>query len=157
MNSRKDILLAQMDVCHHEKTWFAPLDIALKGLTLEQASWRDERLNISILEIVNHLIFWNERCLNEFKGIPVSQTEFDNDSTFRNIDKDWQSTVQHLHNVLSEWRETLAEYDEGKLDTLDSEKPWWVHISNLILHNAHHIGQIIHVRKLQGTWEKIEW
>ncbi|WP_228552259.1 DinB family protein [Gracilibacillus salitolerans] len=65
----KDIFLAQLNACH-ENTWFVALLNSIDGLTEEQASWKPSETTNSIFEIVNHLIFYNQRYLNSFKGIP---------------------------------------------------------------------------------------
>ncbi|WMX56720.1 DinB family protein [Peribacillus sp. R9-11] len=61
----KAVLLEQMGACYEQKNWFVPLNIAIDGLSAEQASWKSRDSN-SIWQIVNHLIFWNERYLNRF-------------------------------------------------------------------------------------------
>jgi hypothetical protein len=70
----KEILLAQLSACHNEVNSFAPLNNSLAGLTEEQALKKDKGNN-SVMQIVTHLIFWNERYLNRFLSIPNPKFE----------------------------------------------------------------------------------
>lgn len=159
--SGKEILLDQIGVCHDDPSWIVPVEAALAGLTAVQAARRDTGATHSVWQIVNHLTFWNERWLDRFLNRPFSGEQVDNDSTFSDTaefadDKTWEACVARLCAVLSEWREALADCDEGKLaapipDFVDGAQ-WWGAISNLAMHNAYHIGQIVHLRKHQGTW-----
>jgi uncharacterized damage-inducible protein DinB len=156
----KTVLLEQMAACHDQKNWFVPLHVAIDGLSAEQAAWKTGDSN-SIWQIVNHLIFWNERYLNRFKGIPLTQEEVNNDATFdstnpNGTNEEWQSVVSQLHRVMSDWADAIKECDEEKLQSAaykESDAPWSSVIANLIIHNAYHIGQIVEIRKTQGVWD----
>jgi hypothetical protein len=58
---------------------------------------------------------------------------------------------------MSEWRGLLAAADETKFGepVSASNKALWAElISNVNLHNSHHGGQIVVLRKLQGSWDR---
>jgi hypothetical protein len=59
----KSILLEQLKTTHNEKDWFVPVNIAIEGLTPEQANWTDGSGNHSIAQLTSHLIFWNNQVL----------------------------------------------------------------------------------------------
>jgi uncharacterized damage-inducible protein DinB len=158
----KAILLDQLGSCQDDESWFVPLSVALDGLTAEQAVWQDSTSSNSIWRIVKHLTFWNERWLQRFKGTLTVIDVVDNDDTFDLSDTNvssasWEAAVTKLNSVLSEWRRAISECSEDKLETVvpnyDSDAQWWALISNLATHNVYHIGQIVYVRKLQGSWE----
>src|SRR6516162_484571 len=44
----KSILLEQLRTTHNEKDWFVPANIAIEGITPEQAKWTDGSGNHSI-------------------------------------------------------------------------------------------------------------
>jgi uncharacterized damage-inducible protein DinB len=158
----KQILLEQMQSCHNETNWFVTVNTALAGLTAEQAAWRDGSLVNSIWQITNHLIFWNRRYLDRFKGIPNPEMKGDNDSTFEGektsgTDADWKKTAEDMDKIMSEWEEALKETDEAKLEipmSKDREGPCGSYIALVTLHSAYHIGQIVTLRKQQGSWDK---
>jgi uncharacterized damage-inducible protein DinB len=147
MNS-KDIFLKQLRACHNKNGWFVSLHSAVNGLTAEQALWKSIESTNSIWEIVNHLIFYNRRYLHRFKETPLPQTEVNsNKATFNNLnDEDWQSTIININTIMSEWVNTVKDSQEDKVESWSSD------LVHLTIHNAYHIGQIVHIRKQQGTW-----
>jgi len=144
----KSILLEQLKTTHNQKEWFVPANTAVEGLTPEQASWRDGKGNHSIGQLANHLVFWNQEELAKFKGEPEVKFSGNNDETFNNFDtKKWNATVQQLDQVLTDWEKAVAAADDKKLES------WYSIIAHIGTHNAYHIGQIIYIRKLQGSWD----
>ena len=58
--------------------------------------------------------------------------------------------------IMSEWRGLIEVADESKLTQVVSatnKASWAELLSNINLHNAHHGGQIVLLRKLQGSWD----
>lgn len=143
----KSILLEQLKTTHNVKDWFVPVNIALEGLTPEQAVWKDSSGNHSIVQLANHLIFWNQQQLAKFKGLPEPKYSGNNDETFSNLDKNgWDATVKKLDSVLTAWEKAIETTDDKKLSA------WYSAIAHIGTHNAYHTGQIIYIRKLQGSW-----
>lgn len=143
----KSVLLRQFKTTYNEKDWFVPATIAIDGLTAKQAMWTDGSGNHSVGQLANHLIFWNERLLHRFRNEPNEKFSGNNDETFNSFDeKKWDETVKKLDEVFSAWETEIKNADEAKLNE------WYEGISNMNTHNAYHTGQIIFVRKLQGSW-----
>ncbi len=143
----RSVLLEQLRTTHSEKDWFVPIDVAVEGLTPEQASWKDGSGNHSVGQLTNHLLFWNRQELAKFKGEPKEKFSGNNDETFNNFDaKKWNDTVKQLDQVMTEL--------EGLVETADDTKlqAWASEIAHIGTHNAYHVGQMIFVRKLQGSW-----
>jgi uncharacterized damage-inducible protein DinB len=146
--SLKSVLVNQVKTTHDKEDWFVPLNIALKGVTAEQAIWKDGSENHSIGQLANHLLFWNERQLKVFKGEKNEPFNGNNDETFNAFTKEqWAQTVKKLDDVLMEIEKIVQNADEASL------KNWAETIGNISTHNAYHTGQIIFVRKLQGSWK----
>lgn len=145
----KSILLEQLKSTHNVKDWFVPADSAVAGITAEQASWQDKSGNHSIGQLATHLIFWNEQSLAKFKGEKPAAFNGNNDETFSNkFDAaSWKATVKKLDEVLTEMEKVIAAADDSKL------KAWASTIAHISAHNAYHIGQMIYIRKLQGSWD----
>ncbi len=154
----KEFFLDQFSACYDTENWFVPLTSALDGLTVEQAQWKDGSSNHSILQLVHHLIFWNERYLMRFKGLPLSEMkQSETDPTFEIDLKDWDKTLDKFNEVFTELREVFKNAPEEKLNSSpfkDSDDPWYSVIANINIHNAYHTGQIVYIRKLQGSWGK---
>lgn len=143
----KSILLEQLKTTHNVKDWFVPVNIALEDLTPAQAMWKDSSGNHSIAQLATHLIFWNEQQLKKFKGLAQPPFDGNNDETFSNLDKaTWEATVKKLDSVLTAWEKAIETTDDKKLNA------WYNIISHISTHNAYHTGQILYVRKQQGSW-----
>jgi len=145
--SVKDILLAQLSACHNQNTWFVSLINSIDGLTEEKAMWKPNETSNSIFEITNHLIFYNQRYLNRFKDIQNAK-KVDN-NMFENLEGlNWPATITRINEIMSEWKNAVEESDENKLDNWSSE------IAHLTIHTTYHAGQILYIRKLQGSWNQ---
>jgi uncharacterized damage-inducible protein DinB len=144
----RSALLSQLKSTHNSKEWFVPVNGALEGVTAEQAKWTDGKGNHSVGQLAYHLLFWNQRELVKFKGEKPGAFSGNNEETFNNFDAaTWASTVQQLDKVLADLEKFVETADEAKLKTLAPE------ISHIATHNAYHTGQIIYVRRLQGSWD----
>lgn len=143
----KTILLDQLKSTHHAKNWFVPIKGALEGLTAQQAMWTDGSGNHSAGQLAYHLLFWNARQLNEFKGIKNDSFSGNNEDTFTKFnEKEWSDVVSKLDGVLTELEKVVENATDKQLTE------WASTIANISAHNAYHTGQIIFVRKLQGSW-----
>jgi uncharacterized damage-inducible protein DinB len=143
----KGVLLEQLRTTHNEKDWFVPANVAVEGLTAEQASWQDKAGNHSVGQLANHLVFWNSQQLAKFKGEPEPKFSGDNNETFNNFDaKKWAATVKQLDDVMIGWEKAVEAADDAKLQA------WASTIAHIGAHNAYHIGQMIYVRREQGSW-----
>jgi hypothetical protein len=145
--SLKSVLLNQLKTTHGKQDWFVPINTALDGVTAEQAVWKDGSGNHSIGQLTNHLLFWNERQLQKFKGEKQATFSGNNEETFNAFTKEqWANTVRRLKEIMTELEKTIQNADEETL------KSWAENIGNISTHNAYHTGQIVFVRKLQGSW-----
>lgn len=144
----RSILLEELHAAHDRKDWYVPANLAVEGLTAEQAAWRDGSGNHSIGQLANHLVFWNSRQLQRFKGEPQAKYSGNNDETFNAFDaKSWAATVKQLDEVLTAWEKAVEAMDDAKLNA------WASTIAHIATHNAYHTGQIIYIRKLHGVWD----
>src|SRR5260370_10344512 len=78
----REVLLAELRSTHGTEDWFVPANIAVKGLTAEQASWTDGKGNHSVGQLAYHLVFWNRRNLQVLKREKSEQFSGHNDDTF---------------------------------------------------------------------------
>jgi uncharacterized damage-inducible protein DinB len=144
----RDVLLAELRSTHNSEEWFVPANIAVKGLTADQAKWTDGKGNHSVGQLAYHLVFWNRRSLATLKGESPEKFSGNNDETFNNFDsKAWNDTVQQLDQVLTDLEKWIETADEAKLKSSAQM------LTRISTHNAYHIGQMIYVRKEQGSWD----
>ena len=144
----RSTLLAELHQVHDTAEWFVPLNTAIAGLTADQAKWSPGKDAHSVGQLANHLLFWNTRELADFKGEKPQPFSGNNDETFNDFNAaQWADTVTRLNAVLTEWEKAVEAADDQKLAANASL------IAHVGAHNAYHIGQILYVRKLQGSWD----
>ncbi|HVO64011.1 MAG TPA: DinB family protein [Terriglobales bacterium] len=144
----KGVLLEQLRTTHNVKDWYVPVLVAVDGVTPEQASWTDGKGNHSVGQLTYHLLFWDRYALAEFKGEKPEKFSGNNDETFNNFEaKQWADTVHQLDQILTEWEKAVETADDAKLAKNASL------IAHVGAHNAYHIGEIVMVRKEQGSWD----
>ena len=109
---------------------------------------------------MRHLNFYNEAYLKRFKGIAVDYSDTSNDETFSIGAEDvseaaWQAEIEKYNAIMSEWRGLLEAADENKFGeavSATNQSSWATILALVNAHNAHHGGQIVVIRKLQGSW-----
>src|SRR5262245_18923979 len=144
----KSILLEQFKTTHANQDWFVPASKAVEGMTAEQAAWKDGKGNHSVAQLVSHVIFWDQSNLAQLQGKPAPKYSGKNDDTFDiNVNKEtWEQMVKDLDKVLTDWEKAIESADDATI------QKWASTIQHVSAHNAYHTGQIIYIRKLQGSW-----
>ena len=144
----KGVLLEQLKTTHDQKDWFASAKEAVEVVTAEQANWRDGKGNHSIGQLTAHLVFWNQQQLAKFKGEKPADFSGDNNETFNRFDAaKWTATVKELDEVMTALEQVVQTADEASL------QKWASALAHIGAHNAYHIGQMVYVRRLQGSWD----
>ena len=144
----RSALLEQLRTTHNQKDWFVPANVAVEGLTADQANWSDGKGNHSVGQLTVHITFWDKQELAKFNGETPAKFSGNNDETFNSFDsKKWAAAVKDLDEVLTAWEKAVEAADEKKLGL------WASDIAHIGAHNAYHVGQIIYVRKEQGSWD----
>jgi DinB superfamily len=143
----RSILLHELQTTHNKADWFVPINTAVEGLTAEQASWQPTGGGHSAGQLAYHLLFWNRQNLQKLKGEPQEKFSGNNDETFTKFDdKQWADIVKQLDQVMTDLEKLVESADDKKLSSIATT------IANISTHNAYHVGQIVYVRKLQGSW-----
>ena len=156
----KEFLIDQFTSNYDTDGWFVALGNTFKGLSAENAAWKPDGVDNSIWGIVRHLNFYNERYLKRFKGEPVEESEMENSETFAGAEsvseEAWQAEIERFNRVMSSWRSEFEAAGEEKFLQMYSKEnqTTWAEIVGLMnTHHAHHGGQIVILRKLQGSWD----
>jgi len=141
----KSILLEQLHSTHDKSEWFVCAKVAVDGVTPEQANWKDKSGNHSIKELADHLIFWDERSLEKFKGGQVPNFTGKNEETFH-APETWEATVKKLDSEMTDWENAVEAANDAML------AKWYSTIAHIGTHRAYHLGQIVYIRREQGSW-----
>lgn len=150
--SRAEFLLKVLDSTFDKESWYAPLKPAIEGLTAKQASFRPPgEATKSIWENVNHLIYYKERLVATLEGQEWTRID-GNDTFFITIqtedDDDWNLTINRAENVHNKLKELLNKMSSEELKESGLESD----LIDILLHDAYHTGQIMLLRKMQGSW-----
>ena len=154
--SLKSILNEQFDACYDQSAWFVSALDAVKEISAEEAIWKPDADVHSVFEIITHINYWNERWLRRFKGEEVGSSDMEIAETFEAGEKAWEAAFEKFKAIMSEWKALLENADDAKFSELVSAKipdEWASPIAHMNIHNAYHLGQIILVRKLHGSWD----
>jgi len=155
--NRIDLLRAQLDSTYDQEGWYPPLQPALAGLTAEQASWRPagEAVN-TIWENVNHLLYYKRRLVTRLQGGEPGPYD-GNDATFAGEEATdpeaaWQAAVRKTEEVHRELKAALSAFTDDDLAKSIPSGPIGDTLMAMFMHDAYHTGQIIQLRKMQGSW-----
>ena len=153
----KETLLRQFANSYDENGWFVATKNAIRGVTAEQADWKPAGADNSIREIINHLNYYNNAYLERFKGNEYEYKVADNDETFDKSEAPtWEAEAARFDTIMNGWRSELEKADDAKLAELappNNTMSWSQLGASINAHNAHHGGQIVLLRKLQGSWD----
>jgi len=169
-----DIFRMQYDFIWDTETWFLPLESALEGISSTDASWQPPGGGNTIWQTVNHLNYYNALLVKQLNDAKPRKKASKHKATFGDIgeapnpkweavlaentfgdigdpaDSDkWRATVAETRLIFESLRKSLAQMNDSQLDE--------EHVGTLarqILHNVYHIGQIVFIRKQQGSWPK---
>lgn len=144
----RSVLLDELHSTHDKSNWFVCGNVAVANLTPEQANWSDGKGNHSVGQLAYHLVFWNQRSLQNFRGEKPAKFSGNNDETFTKFDaKQWNDTVHQLDEVMTAIEKAVETASDAQL------AEWAPTVANIATHNAYHIGEIVMVRKEQGAWD----
>ncbi|HEY4111998.1 DinB family protein [Puia sp.] len=143
----RSILLEQFRNTWNKEDWYAPISVALEGLTAKQAMWKPADSVHSVGQLAYHLLFWNRDQLDKFYGRKRTPFSGDNNETFAFTEASWTTTVQQLNKVMADWEKAIETCDDATL------KKWASAIDHVNAHTAYHTGQILIIRKLAGNWD----
>lgn len=137
--------------------WTVTLSEAVSGLQAADANRQPHQDGMSVRQVLQHITFYNERLLCKMTGLPFDKPASDNDATFGQADEAadesvWQAEVAHAASVAEGLKEAFQGLTEEDLDQSFGKMTLGEYLTNWIMHDAYHTGQIVLTRKLQGTW-----
>jgi len=155
----KDFLLDQFNKCYDENGWFVSLRNAVDGMTADEAAWKPDGADNSVWQTLSHVTYYNHAYLERFKGVDFQYDIDDNDATFTagGSDEEWATELERFDKVMKEFRELISNADDAKFDqsvSATKQTKWAVLIGEINAHNAYHAGQVLMLRKVQGSWDR---
>lgn len=150
------LLLRLLDEAYEKKTWHGTnLKGSIRGLTVEEAAWRQSPDRHNIWELTVHCAYWKyavrRRLLNEKRGsFPLKGSNFFK----RPIELSqaaWKEDLHLLDETHRSLREAVASFPPSKLNAKspDSKYPNIFVIYGIANHDIYHTGQIQLLKRLQ--------
>lgn len=110
----------------------------------------------SVWELLHHLIYWQEYCLCLLEGGKPTPPEHASESWIippaPRDEATWNAAVARFLQGLER---ALRESTTGRLDEPIAAKPQESRmevVTSLIGHNSYHLGQVVLLRQMQGSW-----
>ncbi|HYK74833.1 MAG TPA: DinB family protein [Pseudoneobacillus sp.] len=151
----KELLLKQLEYTFHTEDWYPPLKDSLEGLTADQANWKPQGVAVNtIWETVSHILYYKERLLVQLQGETFENSVQSNDDTFtaQNSEDEWNAMLSRLFENHNQLEKLISSFNEEDFNKEFKGSKFAKMISSINLHDAYHTGQIIQIRKLQGSW-----
>lgn len=154
---RKEIILHLWDTSYTIEGWYPPLDLSLRDLDYQQALWRPQgKSSHSIWQLVNHLTIYKVRFLARIQNRSFDETITTNEQTFEwgigNSEEKWKARLLLLESTQRDIRSYIAGLEDSAFDKPCPKETIGEQLLSLIPHDSYHTGQIMYIRKLQGSW-----
>ncbi|USB33881.1 DinB family protein [Paenibacillus sp. YPG26] len=159
--NRIQTLLFQLDAIWYQDEWFTTVSRALDGVTSAEAAWKPAGDSNTIWQLVNHMNFYNEQILQQLTNQPTHKA-VNNTSTFgspgeADNEAEWQEMKARAFSVIADIRQAIESLSDDDLDTRVNETTLGHTLFSWVMHDGFHTGQIVLIRKLQGSWPATIW
>jgi uncharacterized damage-inducible protein DinB len=153
------LLLRMIDEAYDRKSWHGTnLRGAIRGLGVDEVSWRPHPRRHNIWEIVLHAAYWKytvrRRLLGEARGaFPLEGSNwFQRPSTDGNDDKQWKADIAVLAETHRTMRDAVAALGADAVDSVlvGSKMRTVSLITGIAAHDLYHAGQIQLLKRLQA-------
>jgi hypothetical protein len=141
---------ALLELLRGENEFMEPRRI-LAGLTGEQACTPVPGAPHTIAELLSHLLFWQERRLAFARGQEPPWEEVEAGDWRQVAPGEWEGLRQRFLDGFAPLA-AVAEDQAAMAEELPYGRNFGLSLASQILHNAHHLGQIILLRQLLGLW-----
>lgn len=140
----------------HGKHTHLPPNKAINGLTAEMARKRPSPKAASCWEILHHTVVWQKFCIELVKGDKpqwktVKLEEWPSQESLSE-DAKWEELVSKFKRDLQEATKLAGSIDPMKPMPGWKNAPTIQALLMLAQHNSYHLGQIVAVRKVLGSW-----
>jgi uncharacterized damage-inducible protein DinB len=132
-------------------TAFVPYDRALAGLAPERACRAPAGAPYSPAQVLAHMAFWQDWLLAQARGEAPAFPEHAEAGWPTPDEAAWPGLVERFLAGLEEAR-ALARTAAARHRSLPRGGTGGRALADLAVHNAHHLGQIVLLRRLGGDW-----
>jgi hypothetical protein len=153
-----DLLLGIIDRAYNRRSWHGTnLRGSVRGVTVDDATWRPGRGRHNIWEIVVHAAYWKYVVRRRLAGEPRGSFVLKGSNWFTRpapreaSEAAWRKDVQLLDDVHRALRQTIEKLDDKRLDATDAGGTVSAFdlIAGIAAHDLYHAGQIQLLKRLQ--------
>jgi len=158
MQGRTGLLSLLREYGWNREGWFVPLEAALEGVTAREAAWQPPAGGNTIWQTLRHMNYSNEFMLKRITGAAVEPWPERNEETFGPAaapedEESWRAEVARAGELAGRLQEAMASLSEADLDRpLQGMGTVAASLAAWVMHDAYHTGQIVLIRKMQGSW-----
>lgn len=152
--SVRELLLEQLE----GKNAHVDFDQAVQGLTYKQTGIKVERLPHTIWELIEHIRIGQADILEFCKNPDYEELDWPADywpeSHQPESEEELEASIKAVRDGLDEMREMIRNPENDLQETFDhgSGQTLFREAMLIVDHNAYHIGQIVQIRRLLGSW-----
>lgn len=132
---------------------FTPFERAVDGLSGEDAVRRPPGSPYSVAEVVAHIVFWQERLLGMIDGKEPVEVLHAADGWPSVAADEWQSWAERLVTCLGRYRALASDGGDLRRPLAPGRaRSVGAALASHFVHDAHHLGQVILIRRMIGAW-----
>lgn len=142
--------------------WLCPFTEAVAGLTAPDAACSPDPELHSIWALVEHISFEHECIIRRLRGDEIDPEALGHEYGWPPVgapddEAAWQSACQTAVRRNEELAALVKSLSDEELAAASpsGKDPLWLH--GLLAHSAYHVGQIVLLRRLLGTWKDLQW
>lgn len=150
----RELLLEQLE----GKNAHVDFDQAVQGLTYKQTGIKVERLPHTIWELIEHIRIAQADILEFCKNSDYEELDWPADywpeSHQPESEEELQASIKAIREGLEEMRDMIRNPENDLQTPLDHGDGQTLFREAMLIvdHNAYHIGQIVQIRRLLGSW-----
>lgn len=142
------------DIVNTKDDWITPLLNSIDGVNAREAFWRPGGNVASVGDIVLHATGWLEQTLRSVLGMPEQENE-DWPAPPEPTEANWRGMLDRLKLTVADLSRALHNLSLEELygAPKGSESKRSTMITNILVHNAYHAGQIVKLRQAYAALE----
>lgn len=132
---------------------FTPFERALDDLSGDLAARKPEGSPYSPAEVLAHMLFWQQKHLAIVDGAPPTPVPTATVGWPSVSAADWDGMVERYMAGLARYRAVVADPEQSARPLREgSDVSAATSTMAMFIHDAHHLGQIILLRRMLGAW-----
>jgi uncharacterized damage-inducible protein DinB len=137
-----------------ENGWFDCLPYTAAGLTSAQAAQTPAKGFNSVWQVVEHMRYWEEYCLQHLQGATKPDLGADWPPITKPGEAAWKACLDRLYETTGRLCAYVAGLTDAQLDEpfAPGKPPRRQMLQGVLAHNSYHTCEVITIRHMLGLW-----